>query len=114
MRYRPGLFLATSLMVATAVAQTSAPVPSSQSDSWASQPVAAGSAGYRDRTPTVAAAGGDHFKFKDRRQDQDGPLSQPPPSAMDRAAVMGGDRPWLDGRPPVDCVRTPMDPTCRH
>ncbi|WP_139350837.1 hypothetical protein [Rhodanobacter sp. C01] len=97
------------------MAQTSTPVSSSQGEeSWAWQPVAASSAGYRDQAPTAVAASGDHFKFKDRRQDQDGPLSQPPPSAMDRTAVMGGDRPWLDGRPPVDCVRTPMDPTCRH
>ena len=114
MRYRPSVFFTTLLMAATAMAQAPVPAPASLSETWAWQPAAASSASYPDRTPTVTAAAGNRFKFRDRRQDQDGPLSQPPPSAMDKTAVMGGDRPWLDGRPPVDCARTPMDPTCRH
>ena len=114
MRYRRSAFLVTLLMAATAVAQTSAPASSGRNESWTWQPASASSASYSDRAPTVASAGGGHFKFSDSRQDRNGPSSQPPPSAMDKAAVMGGDRPWLDGRPPVDCARTPMDPTCRH
>ena len=114
MRYRRSVFFMTLLMAATTMAQTPAPVLSSRSESWVSQPAAASSASYHDRAPTMTAAAGEHFKFRDHRQDRDGPLSQPPPSAMDKTAVMGSDRPWLDGRPPVDCARTPMDPTCRH
>jgi len=37
----------------------------------------------------------------------------PPPRANDKAAVMGQTRPWQDGRPPVSCPLTPLDPACR-
>jgi hypothetical protein len=38
--------------------------------------------------------------------------NQSPPSANDEAAVMGKDRAWQNGRPPVDCAQTPMDSAC--
>jgi len=114
MRYRFLVFATAWLFATLAMAQTSTLASSGQSDSLASRPAAASSTSYRSHAPTVTAADRVHFKFKDRQQDQQGPLSQPPPSAMDKAAVMGTDRPWQDGRPPVDCMQTPMDPTCRH
>lgn len=61
----------------------------------------------------MAAPAQSHFTLKDRRQDTPAnPLNQPPPSANDMAAVMGEDRPWQNGRPPVDRASAPMDPAC--
>ncbi len=109
MRYRFVLSASTWLIAAMAMAQT-APTPlSSQSDSWTAHPAVASSSVYRSHPSTEVPAGG-HFKFRDRRQD--GPANQPPPSANDKAAVLGKDRAWQNGRPPVDCASTPMDPAC--
>lgn len=112
MRYRLVLTASTWLMAAVAMAQTSPPAQSNQSDSWAAHPAAASSSSYRSH-PSTESTGKSHFKFKDRRlDDPSNPLNQPPPSANDKAAVMGKDRAWQNGRPPVDCASAPMDPAC--
>lgn len=49
------------------------------------------------------------FRFDNGRRRTRGTL---PPSPMDEAAVMGTGRAWSDGRPPLDCARTPMDARC--
>jgi hypothetical protein len=106
MQYRSLLMASTWLLAATAMAQTS---PAAQSDSW-SKPASASSSSYRDHSSTEASSTTSHFKFKDRNQR--GPLEQPPPGANDKASVMGTDRAWQNGRPPVDCAQTPQDRTC--
>lgn len=115
MRYRLALTASTWLMAAVAMAQTSPPAQSSQSDSWTAHPAVAGSSSYRSQS-SIEAPARSHFKFKERGQGSTlnplNPLNQPPPSANDKAAVMGKDRAWQNGRPPVDCAQTPMDPAC--
>jgi len=76
---------------------------------WAPTPDAPGTSDYhvgwrwRDtRTPSP-------FHFDTGRR---GPRGTLPPSPMDQAAVMGSGRAWSDGRPPLDCARTPMDARC--
>ncbi|WP_426700687.1 hypothetical protein ACPPVV_15090 [Rhodanobacter sp. Col0626] len=107
MPYRSLLIASTWLLASAAMAQTS---PAVQSDSWAKHPAPASSAGYRVHSSTEASPTTSHFKFKDRNQS--GPLSQPPPGANDKAAVMGNDRAWQNGRAPLDCAQTPMDSGC--
>lgn len=112
MRYRLALIASISLMAAMAMAQTSPPAPSNQSDSWKAHPAVAGSSSYRSQSSAEAPARS-HFKFRERGQGGAlNPLNQPPPSANDKAAVMGKDRAWQNGRPPVDCAQTPMDSAC--
>jgi hypothetical protein len=111
MRYRLVLTASTWLVAAVAMAQTAPTTSSNQSDSWTVHP-AASSSSYRSQ-PSTQATGKSHFKFKDRRlDDPSNPLNQPPPGANDKAAVMGKDRTWQNGRPPVDCASAPMDPAC--
>jgi hypothetical protein len=104
----PVLFLA-----AAATAQT-VPATTVKSDSWAPAPAAATSASDTSaahRGIALPEAGGKgRFKFKDSHRD--GPMGEPPPAASDKAAVMGQERPWQDGRPPVSCAATPQDPSC--
>ncbi|MFC5435785.1 hypothetical protein ACFPME_04405 [Rhodanobacter umsongensis] len=111
MRFRLALMASTWLIAAAATAQV-APATSSQNDSWAARPAVASSAGFRGHSAVEATPARSHFKFKDRQRP--GPADQPPPSATDKAAVMGTDRAWQNGRPPVDCAQAPMDATCRH
>lgn len=111
MRFRLVLIASTWLTAAAAMAQTPPPT-SSQSDSWAVHPATASSTSFRGHSPLEATPARSHFKFKDRPRT--GPMDQPPPSATDKAAVMGTDRAWQNGRPPVDCAQAPMDATCRH
>jgi hypothetical protein len=111
MRFRHVLMASTWLLATAALAQTQ-PAPSSQSDSWATHPAAASSTTFRSHATVEATPSHSPFKFKERQRT--GPADQPPPSATDKAAVMGTDRAWQNGRPPVDCAQTPMDATCRH
>lgn len=76
---------------------------------WALAPNVQGTGGYHvgwrwreTRTPSP-------FRFDTKRR---GPRGTVPPSPMDQAAVMGTGRAWSDGRPPLDCARTPMDARC--
>jgi hypothetical protein len=112
-RYRCCLCVSTMLFAAAVAAQTVPPASSRANDSWGAHPaVAASVSGYRSHAPLETPPAKQHFKFK--RREPSGPMSQPPPSANDKAAVMGADRPWQSGRPPIDCAQTPMDPTCHH
>ncbi len=111
MRFRHVLMASTWLLAGAALAQT-APVTSSQSDSWPAHPAAASSATFRGHATVEATPSHSPFKFKERQRT--GPADQPPPGATDKAAVMGTDRAWQNGRPPVNCAQTPMDATCRH
>jgi hypothetical protein len=111
MHFRRVLMASTWLLATAAMAQTP-PAASGQSDSWAARPASASSAGFRGHAAVAATPASSPFKFKDRQRT--GPADQPPPGANDKAAVMGTDRAWQNGRPPVNCAQTPMDATCRH
>ncbi|HEY8681780.1 MAG TPA: hypothetical protein VIM06_01295 [Rhodanobacter sp.] len=108
MRYRILAVVPAWLMVVAAAhaMPQSTPRPS---DSWAVPPAASSSVGYRSGSPT-ATPDKSPFKFKDRHLH--GQQEPPPPGAADKAAVMGTERAWQNGRPPADCAQTPMDAGC--
>jgi hypothetical protein len=96
------------LFASTVIAQS---VPSTPpSDSWSTHPASSSTTFSRDSQSSRQSQNKSHFKFKDRNDL--GPINQAPPGANDKAAVMGTDRQWQDGRPPVDCGATPHDPSC--
>jgi hypothetical protein len=110
MRYRLSVSASLLLMVSAAIAQTAPPSSSSTaSDSWSTHP-AASSSSYASHSSMDTSQTPGHFKFKDRNDR--GPMSQPPPTANDKASVMGTDRAWQNGRPPLDCAQTPQDSKC--
>lgn len=63
------------------------------------------------RLPFQADAKPSPFKFKDQKHHS-GVADRPPPSANDKAAVMGTQRPWQNGRAPVDCRTSPHAAGC--
>ena len=69
------------------------------------------SAETHKRLPFRTDARTSPFKFKDQHR-RSGMADGPPPSANDKSAVMGTDRPWQSGRPPVDCTVTPHGDGC--
>jgi hypothetical protein len=79
------------------------------------QPAPASSVHYRDRAQGARAGHSVRFKFKSTTQDTQAPPPGIPgqPSWMRPAPVMGAGKVGPDGRPPVDCQRTPMDRQCR-
>jgi hypothetical protein len=113
MRIRNVLLVATGMFVLATMAHAApqAVASSASSDSWAKPASAATLPRSRVALPGRATTASP-FKFKQRSEQ--GPADQPPPSANDKAAVMGTERPWQNGRPPVDCAQTPRDPACQH
>jgi hypothetical protein len=107
MRYRRIMLVAAWLTAGTALAQA----PSDAREAWAWRPAAVGAVEYRLGSPTVLAdAGSSPFRFSDGRERD--LVNKPPPRPMDRAAVLGTERGWVGGRPPLDCAMTPMDARC--
>lgn len=110
MRYRLAVLLSASLLAMAATAQTSPKPPSADHLRLTLPPAVV-------HVPTDSAGKGAgvapavHFIFDTGHRNS---LShQPPPRPMDQAVVMGKQRPWLGGKPPVSCAFTPMDPLCR-
>ena len=102
------------LMAFAATAQTTTPAASQQDDSWNRPAAARSAAATHDRAlhgNDAAVAKPSPFKFKSERKAWE--KEPPPPRANDQNAVMGTPRPWQNGRPPVSCAQTPMDPACR-
>lgn len=105
------LLMLTSMAMAMAMAQA-APPDSQRNDSSARSPAAAHLPDYRAQLPRATDATKSPFTFKhDSRSG--GRHEPPPPQPMDRAVVMGRQRPRLNGQPPMDCALTPMDAACR-
>ncbi len=113
MGLRFAAFLSAALMASAAVAQ-SVPASASTSDSWAKPATATRAVTYRSDAVPDATASSQTSKFKFKSENRHRLLYQPPPSATDQAAVLGLERPWQNGRPPVDCAITPHDSACRH
>jgi len=107
MRYRRIMLVAAWLCAGTALAQ----VPPGFREAWSPRPAAAGVVEYRLGPPTVLAESRKSpFRFSDGRDGD--VLNKPPPRPMDRAAVLGTERAWVGGRPPLDCAITPLDARC--
>ena len=113
MCFRASLILCTMLMAGTAAARTGTPDQAGQNDRWEALPAAAGSSRYpADRLlPGTAGTANSPFHFK--QTGRSGPAYKPPPQANDKATVMGQQRPWQNGRPPVNCAVEPRDPACQ-
>ncbi len=111
MIFRVLLLLSATLSAAVAVAQTTPVEHARPSDRWDSTPAAAASTGYRADRKLPGSDSHSPFQFK--QPARRGPAYAPPPQANDKAAVMGKQRPWQNGRPPVDCAMEPRDPACQ-
>jgi len=106
-RYRRMMVLSSWLVAGVALAQ----VPPSSASDWTLQPAPSASGDYRAGARLVpGASGSSPFRFSDGREGS--VLNKPPPQATDRDAVLGTGRPWLGGRPPLDCAMTPLDARC--
>jgi len=106
MRYR--LLVAVPLLLSvTAMAQSAPPSPANSGHPLALQPAPASSVAYRDSASASVGHDANRFKFK-----QDESQTTPPPpvhtNPMQGPATVVGP----DGRPSVDCQRTPMDSQC--
>ncbi|HEY0197000.1 MAG TPA: hypothetical protein VGC19_00490 [Rhodanobacter sp.] len=110
MRYRVCATVSMLLLASAAMAQSVPPAPSSANDNWSSHPAEAATTFVNGHSAMEAPKSKEHFKFKDRSMT--GPASEPPPSANDKASVMGKDRDWQNGRPPVDCAQSPHSSGC--
>ena len=104
MRTRSLVVLPLCLLAFAAMAQT-AP------DQWARVAPSASVAATHDYAVHADKAKPSPFKFKERRKTWE--PEPPPPRANDKAAVMGTERAWQNGKPPVSCAQTPQDPACR-
>jgi hypothetical protein len=110
MRYRLVVLLPVLWLAAVATAQT-VPAPATADHLRLTLPP--GMTPLPTDKTTVGAGNrrAIHFRFDaGKRSDL---LQRPPPRPMDQAVVMGKQRPWLAGKPPVNCAFTPMDPLCR-
>ncbi|MBD8880576.1 hypothetical protein IHE49_08775 [Rhodanobacter sp. 7MK24] len=105
MRIRSLALLSLCLPSLAATAQTA-------SDQWTTPAPAASIATAHDfrSQGDDAAAKPSPFKFKAERKTWE--EEPPPPRANDQNAVMGTERPWQNGQPPVSCAQTPHDPAC--
>ena len=109
MKFQALLISCGLLLAAVVAAQSAPPGASPQDDRWT--PPAANSSTHFNAEPALpGSAGKSVFQFK--QTEPRGPASNPPPQANDKAAVMGKQRPWQNGRPPVDCASQPRDPAC--
>lgn len=112
MRYGAIVFLSTWMIASTAIAQKLPSSSTDNSDSWTRPATASSVVNYRDSVAPVDKSSPSPFKFKTDHRVY--PVDQPPPSAMDKASVMGTERPWQNGQPPVDCAMTPHAAACQH
>ncbi|MEP7186037.1 MAG: hypothetical protein ABI767_09390 [Rhodanobacter sp.] len=112
MRYAFFIFLSAGMIASAAIAQTLPSPTPDNSDSWAKPAAAASAITYRDQAVPAAKPPIGPFKFKQHNGNR--PVDQLPPSAMDKASVMGSERPWQNGQAPVDCAMSPHAAACRH
>jgi len=116
MRYRRFVVLPLLLLACGAFAQDAAPAANGSPHELALRPAPASSVHYRDGRDVPRARTDGVFKFKDSRPEEvaTAPQGIPgQPAWMRTAPVMGAGRMDANGRPPVDCQRTPMDRQCR-
>ncbi|MEO8808809.1 MAG: hypothetical protein ABI386_01000 [Rhodanobacter sp.] len=111
MAFCGSLIIGALLLAGAVAAQTTASKQSAPDDRWET-PAAASSSSHQGvrGLPGTAASSDGPFQFK--QSNRRGPADEPPPQANDKATVMGKQRPWQDGRPPVDCATNPRDAAC--
>ncbi|MEO6799321.1 MAG: hypothetical protein ABI178_05245 [Rhodanobacter sp.] len=112
MVFRGLLIICASMLVGSVAAQSAAPGQASRNDHWDTTPPAARSTGYRADRLLPGSAGTSESPFHFKESAPNGPAYKPPPQANDKAAVMGEQRPWQNGRPPANCAVGPRDPAC--
>lgn len=112
MRYGVIVFLSTWMIASAAIARTLPSPRTDSGDSWAKPATASSAVNYRDSATVADKSSKDRFKFKNNKRFY--PVDQPPPGAMDKASVMGAQRPWQNGQPPVECAMTPQAAACRR
>lgn len=111
MLFRGLLIVCATLFAGSVAAQSTAPSQTTRNDRWETPPPASSSGYQADRLlPGTAGTSESPFQFKEAPKR--GPAYQPPPQANDKAAVMGKQRPWQNGRPPANCALDPRDPAC--
>ena len=98
------------LGLAMATAQATSPGVTISGLNSTALPTLASEVAYRVGSAPPLEARSSPFRFVNDRQR--GVLAQPPPQAMDRAVVLGIERGWVGGRPPLECARTPMNAAC--
>jgi hypothetical protein len=103
------------LLAAGAFAQSAAPDARVQSHTLVLQPVSSSSVHYRDNRDVTHAHAKSVFKFKQPEAETQTPPQSIPgqPTWMRAAPLRGRGKMGADGRPPIDCQRTPMDRQCR-
>lgn len=107
MRYRSILWVSAWLLGGAALAQA----PPGSDDIWGKPEPAANATAFLPVAPSLpGATGRSPFRFTDGREGS--VLNLPPPQPSDRDAVLGTGRPWMGGRPPLDCAITPLDAKC--
>lgn len=108
MRYRLIIFLSAALIGGAAMAQTP---PTLRTDLSLLPAPSSSSSDYRAGSLAVPGDGNSSpFRFSDGREGE--AWNKAPPRPMDRDAVLGTERAWLGGRPPLDCAMTPRDARC--
>jgi hypothetical protein len=117
MRYRCLIILLLLSLAGAAWAQDAATGTQPRPLVLQMQPASAHSVHYRDSAGVPHDRADGTFKFKPTRPEMEAETQPPgiPGQApwMQHAPVMGAGRMDADGRPPVDCQRTPMDRQCR-
>jgi hypothetical protein len=113
MCFRASLILGAMLPAGMAHAQTGVSGRNGQKERPRAVPAATSS--WNDAAarllPGTAGTANSPFHFSEKAKR--GPAYNPPPQASDKAAVMGQQRPWQNGRPLADCALEPRDPACR-
>ncbi|MEO7068608.1 MAG: hypothetical protein ABI114_16985 [Rhodanobacter sp.] len=111
MMFRALLIPCAMLVASVTIAQTAPATQTPTNDQWQAAPVAASSSDYSAHAALPGDAKKSPFQFK--QPVKKGPAYALPPKPNDKATVMGKQRPWQNGRPPVDCKDEPRDPVCR-
>ena len=113
MCFRASLILCAMLLAGTAAAQAVTPSQTGHNDRREAVPAVASSSSYPAERSLPGTAGTANSPFRFKQTARRGPAYKQPPQASDKAAVMGQQRPWQNGQPPVNCALEPRDPACR-
>lgn len=103
------LALCLATVAGASFAQSASPQAADQFGPAHGSTAAAAADAYNGARTSRAGEADSHFKFRDNKL---APLKDPYPDR--RPFEKAGQPPTAqDGRPPVQCAQTPMDPACR-
>jgi len=111
MRYLRIALVSTWLAAASMSVQAGEPVPASSASAAQALPPAPANP-LREQVEAQRARNQPRSPFRFVDADEGSVLRQSPPRPSDRAAVLGTERAWIGGRPPLDCAATPRDASC--